>query len=130
MLSCRLYDIGNIISLLENLSCIQITKGIKYLNSEKIGHRRINWVKFIQKYIFDIKHQADLENRAADALSRLVAILHALDVRVAGFERDKVNTRCIETSVMSMQHYSTVDKASNLLFTMGIFLWGLACIHL
>lgn len=47
------------------------------------------WVEFLQEYSFVIKHKAGIENKAADALSRVIYMLHTMEVKVVGFERLK-----------------------------------------
>ena len=62
-------------------------EALKYLNS----HKRLNathskWVEFLQVYTFVLKHKAGVE-KAADALSRRVMILVAMNAEVTEFER-------------------------------------------
>jgi len=44
-------------------------------------------VKFLQDYIFVLKHKVAVENKAPDALSWRVIILVAMSAKVIGFER-------------------------------------------
>lgn len=47
------------------------------------------WVEFLQEYTFVLKHQAGVDNKVADALSRKVALMQSMSVTVTGFERMK-----------------------------------------
>ena len=46
-------------------------------------------MEFLQRYSFVVKHRADIENKAADALSRRLSLLSIMSVEVIGFERLK-----------------------------------------
>ncbi|XP_057948237.1 uncharacterized protein LOC131143894 [Malania oleifera] len=47
----------------------------------KLGHRHIKWVEYIQQFTFVLKYRAGVENKAADALSRVVATLETLHIK-------------------------------------------------
>ena len=45
-------------------------EALRYLHSQKkMNFRHGNWVEFLQRYHFVVKHRAGVENKAADALS-------------------------------------------------------------
>ena len=46
--------------------------------------RHNKWAKFLQDYMFVLKHKAGVENKVADALSRRVMILVAISAEVTG----------------------------------------------
>uniref|UniRef100_A0A2N9G2F5 Chromo domain-containing protein n=1 Tax=Fagus sylvatica TaxID=28930 RepID=A0A2N9G2F5_FAGSY len=46
-----------------------------------------DWVKYLQRYSFALKHKAVIENKAADALSCQVTLLSMMSTNVTGFER-------------------------------------------
>ena len=51
--------------------------------------KHVKWVEFLQDYTFVLKHRAGVENRAADALSRVTTVIHSMHNTVVGFERLK-----------------------------------------
>ena len=62
-------------------------EALKYINSQKkLNFRHAKWVAFLQEYSFVLKHKAGIENKAADALSRVMLILTSMAVQVVGFE--------------------------------------------
>ena len=62
-------------------------EALKYINSQKkLSHRHGKWVSFLQQYNFVIKHKAGVENKVADALSRVHLILTTMAVQVIGFD--------------------------------------------
>ena len=65
-------------------------EALKYLNSQKkLNVRHNKWVKFLQDYIFVLRHKTEAENKVADALSRCMMILVAMSAEVTEFERLK-----------------------------------------
>ena len=63
---------------------------LRYLQSQKrLSARHAKWIEFLQEYTFVLKHQAGIENKPADALSRVALILNTMDVKVVGFDRLK-----------------------------------------
>uniref|UniRef100_A0A2N9GGF1 RNA-directed DNA polymerase n=1 Tax=Fagus sylvatica TaxID=28930 RepID=A0A2N9GGF1_FAGSY len=63
---------------------------LRYLQSQKhLNFRHGQWVEFLQRYSFVVKHRAGIENKAADALSRRLSLLSIMSVEVTGFERLK-----------------------------------------
>ena len=88
MLSCKLFVIGAIISFTRNFFLFSDHESLKYINSQKkLNYRHGKWVSFLQEYTFVLKHKARVENRAADALSRVVYILTSLAIQVTGFDQ-------------------------------------------
>ena len=86
----ELFGIGTITCCLENLLFTLIMKLWCYLHSQKkLNFRHGNWVEFLQRYYFVVKHRAGVKNKAADALSRRVSLLSIMSVKVTGFERLK-----------------------------------------
>ena len=62
-------------------------EALKYINSQKkLNPCHGKWVSFLQEYSFFIKHAAGFENKAADALNRVVHVLSSMSVQVVGFE--------------------------------------------
>ena len=63
---------------------------LRYLNSQKkLNARHAKWVEFLNEYSFVINHRSSIENKAADALSRLTVTLHRMSAHVIGFDRLK-----------------------------------------
>ena len=51
-------------------------QALRYLNSQKkLNARHAKWVEFLNEYSFVINHHAGIENKVADALSRLTIII-------------------------------------------------------
>ena len=62
-------------------------EALKYINSQKkLNYRYGKWASFLQEYSFVIKHKPGFENKAADALSRVVYVLSSMAVQVVGFD--------------------------------------------
>uniref|UniRef100_A0A5B7BML6 RNA-directed DNA polymerase n=1 Tax=Davidia involucrata TaxID=16924 RepID=A0A5B7BML6_DAVIN len=65
-------------------------EALKYLHSQrKLSQKHAKWVEFLQEYTFVLNHRAGVENKAADALSRVVLVLQSMSVHVIGFDRMK-----------------------------------------
>ena len=65
-------------------------QALRYLNSQKkLNARHAKWVEFFNEYSFVINHRSGIENKAADALSRLTVTLHRMSAHVIGFDRLK-----------------------------------------
>uniref|UniRef100_A0A2N9FGZ1 RNA-directed DNA polymerase n=1 Tax=Fagus sylvatica TaxID=28930 RepID=A0A2N9FGZ1_FAGSY len=65
-------------------------EALRYLQSQKhLNFRHGQWVEFLQRYSFVVKHRAGIENKAADALSHRLSLLSIMSVEVTGFERLK-----------------------------------------
>jgi len=65
-------------------------EALKYINSQKkLNSRHSRWVEFLQDYTYTLRHKAGVENKAADTLSRRLAILTVLSNQVVGFEKIK-----------------------------------------
>ncbi|PKA61678.1 putative mitochondrial protein [Apostasia shenzhenica] len=63
-------------------------QALKYLSTQKkLSARHAKWVEFLQEYTFVLKHRSGVENKPADALSRMAVLLHMMSVQVTGFER-------------------------------------------
>ncbi|XP_074351995.1 uncharacterized protein LOC141691154 [Apium graveolens] len=54
-----------------------------------MNHKHGKWVEFLQEYAFVIKHKAWVENKAVDALSRVIYVLNTISMQVMGFEKLK-----------------------------------------
>ena len=77
-------------------------QAIKYLHSQrKLSSKHARWVEFLQEYTFVLNHRAGVENKFADALSRVVAVLQSISVHVVGFDRlrDEYIT-CLDFSII------------------------------
>ncbi|KAL6188925.1 hypothetical protein ACLB2K_040316 [Fragaria x ananassa] len=62
-------------------------EALKYINSQqKLSYRHGKWVSFLQEYSFVIKHKSGAENKAADALSRVIYLLSSTALQVVGFD--------------------------------------------
>lgn len=54
-----------------------------------LNFRHVKWVEFLQECTFVVKHKTGIENKATDALSQKMALLHSMRIKVTGFERLK-----------------------------------------
>ena len=83
-------------------------QALRYLNShKKLNARHAKWVEFLNEYSFVINHRAGVENKAANALSRLTVTLHRISAHVIGFDRLKdVQSTCHDFGII-------YDEASN-----------------
>ena len=62
-------------------------QALRYLNSQKkLNTRHAKWVEFMNGYSFVINHCAGIENKAADALSRLTVTLHRMSAHIIRFD--------------------------------------------
>ena len=65
-------------------------QALRYLNSQKkLNARHAKWVGFLNEYSFLVNHRVGIENKATDALSRLIVTLHHMSAHVIGFDRLK-----------------------------------------
>jgi len=65
-------------------------ESLKYLKGQsKLNKSHANWVKFIEKFPYVIKHKQGKTNVVADALSRRYTLLNFLDVQYLGFDHIK-----------------------------------------
>ena len=63
---------------------------LRYLNSQnKLNARHAKWIEFLNEYFFVINHRFGIENKAADALSRLTVTLHRMSAHAIGSDRLK-----------------------------------------
>lgn len=63
---------------------------MRYLHSQKKRNsRHARWVEFINEYSFVLKHRSGVENKVADALSRVLTALQMMSAQVIGFDRMK-----------------------------------------
>uniref|UniRef100_A0A2N9E2R4 Integrase catalytic domain-containing protein n=1 Tax=Fagus sylvatica TaxID=28930 RepID=A0A2N9E2R4_FAGSY len=83
------------------------------LNAAKLKHGQ--WVEFLQRYAFVVKHRADIENKVADALSRRLSLLSIMSVEVTRFERLKEDyDSCLDfgelySNLRSTPHHTVDD---------------------
>ena len=65
-------------------------QALRYLNSQKkLNAQHAKWVEFLNEYSSMINHRSGIENKVADALSRLTVTLHRMSAHVIGFDRLK-----------------------------------------
>jgi hypothetical protein len=65
-------------------------KALRYLQSQKhLNFRHGQWVEFLQRYSFVVKHRAGIENKVADAFSRKLFLLSIMSFEVTGFKKLK-----------------------------------------
>ena len=86
----------------KSLCYIRIIKPLWYLHSQKkLSSLHTKWVEFLEEYTFVLQHRAGVENKPADALSRIHVVLQSMMVHVVGFERlrDEYST-CLEFSII------------------------------
>ncbi|CAL8993728.1 unnamed protein product [Prunus brigantina] len=65
-------------------------QALKYLHSQRtISSRHVKWSEYLQIFTFVLRHRPGIDNKVADALSRVTTILHTMTVQVTGFDRIK-----------------------------------------
>ncbi|KAF7839637.1 putative mitochondrial protein [Senna tora] len=65
-------------------------QALKFLHSQRhLNSRHAEWVEFLQEFTFVVKHRSGVENKAADALSRMLTVLNSMSVSIVGFDRLK-----------------------------------------
>ncbi|GKC98435.1 putative nucleotidyltransferase, ribonuclease H [Tanacetum coccineum] len=59
---------------------------------DKVSHKHVRWLAFLEKFTFVVKHKTGVSNRASDALSRRSSLLVTMQVDVSGLDviRDMV----------------------------------------
>ena len=62
-------------------------EALKHLHrQDKVSARHANWVTYLQRFTFVVKHKSGVTNRVADALSRRKNMLIQLSIEVPGFD--------------------------------------------
>jgi len=65
-------------------------QSLRYLYSQnKLSFRYVKLVKFLQDYTFVLRYHAEVDNKAVDALNRVIIILHSMQNFMVGFEHIK-----------------------------------------
>jgi len=65
-------------------------EALKHWNSQSnINPKHARWIEYISEYSFVLKHKSGVENKVADALSRIGCILQTMRVEVLGFDKLK-----------------------------------------
>lgn len=63
---------------------------LSFLNSqEKLSHKHMKWVEYIQSYTFNIKHKKGFLNKVADALSRRALTIQEIQLKSMGIDHFK-----------------------------------------
>jgi hypothetical protein len=71
-----------------------------------LNARQTIWMEFLTEYDFNIKHIKGKENIVADALSRIVHLMHAIDVSM---HQSDLKRRILDGLLID-QHYLQVKK--------------------
>ena len=62
-------------------------EALKHLHrQDKVSARHANWVAYLQRFTFVVKHKSGVTNRVADVLSRRKNLLTQMSIEVLGFE--------------------------------------------
>lgn len=62
-------------------------EALKYINGQhKLNRRHAKWIEFLQAFTFVLKHKPGSQNVVADALSRKLILLSAMETKLIGFE--------------------------------------------
>lgn len=65
-------------------------QALSFLNSqEKLSHRHMKWVEYLQAYTFNIKHKKGALNKVADALSKRVLTIQEIQLKSMGIDHFK-----------------------------------------
>ncbi|KAF7844304.1 putative mitochondrial protein [Senna tora] len=65
-------------------------QALKFLQSQRhLNCRQVEWVEFLQEFNFVVKHCSGVENKVADALSRMLNVLNSISVSIVGFDKLK-----------------------------------------
>jgi hypothetical protein len=56
---------------------------------EKLNHKHVKWIEFMQNFTFVIKHIFGNANKVVDALSRRILILQEFQIKTLGFDHLK-----------------------------------------
>ena len=62
-------------------------QALKHINNQvSINKMYAQWVAYIQRFHFTLKHKSGVTNKVADALSRQASLLTTLRTEVVGFD--------------------------------------------
>ena len=62
-------------------------EALKHLHrQDKVSARHANWVAYLQRFNFMVKHKSGVTNRVADALSRQKNLLTQMSIEVPSFD--------------------------------------------
>ena len=62
-------------------------EALKHLHrQDKVSARHANWVAYLQRFTFMVKHKSGVTNRVADALSIRKNMLTQMSIEVPGFD--------------------------------------------
>ena len=65
-------------------------EALKHWSSQStVNPKHARWIDYISEYSFVLKHKSRVENKGADALSRIGYLLQTMQVEVLGFDRLK-----------------------------------------
>jgi len=65
-------------------------EALKHWNSQSsINPKHARWIEYISEYSFVLKHKSGVENKVADALSRIGCLLQTMRVEVLSFNKLK-----------------------------------------
>lgn len=62
-------------------------QAVSFLNSQdKLNHRHVKWVEYLQAYTFTLKHKKGQCNKVADALSKRLLTIQEIQVKSIGID--------------------------------------------
>ena len=65
-------------------------QALRYINTQrKLIHRHATWIEYLQDFSFVLKHKPGVNNKPADALSRMSLVVSSLHAQIPGFDRIK-----------------------------------------
>ena len=63
----------------QGIYCVTDNHALSFLNRrEKLSHRHVKWMDYLQSYTFTIKHKKGVANKVVDALSRRKLIIQEI----------------------------------------------------
>ena len=90
---------------------------LSFLNrQEKLSHRHMKWMEYLQAYTFTIKHKRGISNKVADALSRRNLIVSQIQLESMELKHSKTCMQQIKILVTSTRYVWSLVRYTMLIF--------------